>query len=145
MTAKEFLSLPNTIKQRMEGRHLHIEELRAQAERSTSSWNIVTGGRRDPHAREAIIAELADEQTELLYDLDDYLTAQEAVSEVLKQLPMEDSKIYAVMSLRYLSGLTWPKVAEVMGMSQKNAFKINKKFIDQLEVPEKWRTIEWTI
>lgn len=139
MTAQEFLSLPIELNKRIEARRMQIEELRAAAERSTSSLDFMLHSQRDPHARESLMAALADQTTALSYDYLDFLDAHEAIRDALDQIPLEYSQITQVASLRYLSRLTWKRIEEITGLSQSQLLRCSHKIVSMIEVPEKYK------
>ena len=120
---------------------MHIEELRAAAERSTSSLDFMPHSQRDPHARESIMAALADQTTEQAYDYLDFLDAQKAIRDALDQIPLEYSKIYQVAGLRYLSMLTWKRIEEITGLTQSDLYRCSRKIPSMIEVPEKYKAM----
>lgn len=129
--AKQFLYRGFHMRENIRHKCERLEELRAQAERSTGNIDGVPGGRNDPHAREGVMAKLVDLQQEIEWDLLDYYDQQQRAKDLIDKI--EDSEIFFVCTLRYLCHKTWQEIAEKTGYSMKNVFRLNKASIEILE------------
>lgn len=84
-----------------------LELLRTEAERITASFSLAGGGGGDAH-RDALLIELADRGKELEGVIRRQWAREREVEGFINQLP--DERHRAVLRLRYVECLSWPKV-----------------------------------
>lgn len=125
MTAKQYLSRAYGLRRRIEAKELHLEELRTQAEHITADLTGMPRGSGTSSPVERIAVQIADLSWELELDWLDVLTYQEEIRRTIELV--EDPVVAQVLSARYISYLTWRKVAETLHYSERAVYKIHRK------------------
>ena len=125
MTAKQYLLRAYNLKRRIEAKEMHLEELRTQAEHITADLTGMPKGSGASSPVERVAVQIADLSWELEQDWLDVLAYQEEIRRTIDLV--EDPVVAQVLSARYISYLTWRKVAETLHYSERAVYKIHRK------------------
>lgn len=125
MTAKQYLMRAYNLKRRIEAKEMHLEELRTQAEHITADLTGMPKGSGASSPVERVAVQIADLSWELEQDWLDVLAYQEEIRRTIDLV--EDPVVAQVLSARYISYLTWRKVAETLHYSERAVYKIHRK------------------
>lgn len=132
MTVKEFLRNIQVQNTRIRIIETQIRSLQGLAEYKAPVLDPIGGshGTPDPHARESLIAKLADMRIELTDMKLEYLRDIEKATKMI--LEINDNKTLEVFSKRYLEFQTWEKIAESMGITFQWVHELHKRGLIEL-------------
>lgn len=89
---------------------------------------------RNIHVMEDIIVEMLDLEADLNSDL---LKMQKQKHEIYTAVrAVEDIRLQTVLELKYLRFMTWSDIAEMMGYSIQNIYKLHDKALSAVHIPE---------
>ena len=125
MTAKQYLSRAYSLRRRIAAKEMHLEERRTQAEHITTDLTGMPKGSGASSPVERVAVQIADLSWELEQDWLDVLAYQEEIRRTIDLV--EDPVVAQVLSARYISYLTWRKVAETLHYSERAVYKIHRK------------------
>lgn len=131
MTAKQYLLRAYNLKRRIEAKEMHLEELRTQAEHITADLNGMPRGSGPSSPVERVAVQIADLSWDLEQDWLDLLQYQEETKRLIERLG-NDADVQ-VMSLRYLSYLTWERIAEEVHYSGSQVYRIQVRAHRKIE------------
>ncbi len=131
MTAKQYLLRAYNLKRRIEAKEMHLEELRTQAEHITADLNGMPRGSGPSSPVERVAVQIADLSWELELDWLDLLQYQEETRQLIERL--DNDADVQVMSLRYLSYLTWERIAEEVHYSGSQVYRIQVRAHRKIE------------
>lgn len=131
MTAKQYLLRAYNLKRRIEAKEMHLEELRTQAEHITADLNDMPRGSESSSPVERVAVQIADLSWDLEQDWLDLLQYQEETRRLIERL--DNDADVQVMSLRYLSYLTWEKIAEEVHYSGSQVYRIQVRAHRKIE------------
>lgn len=131
MTAKQYLSRAYGLRRRIEAKEMHLEELRTQAEHITADLTGMPRGSGTASPVERIAVQIADLSWELELDWLDLLQYQEETRRLIERL--DNDADVQVMSLRYLSYLTWERIAEEVHYSGSQVYRIQLRAHRKIE------------
>ena len=101
-----------------------LEEARSTAARVTTSYSLAGGrGGGDWRRTEGAALRLEALEGEQLQRLEELVSLRCEVERVLERLPTERDRI--MFRLRYVDGLTWVKVADVLGLTYARVCKLH--------------------
>ncbi len=131
MTAKQYLMRAYNLKRRIEAKEMHLEELRTQAEHITADLNGMPRGSGPSSPVERVAVQIADLSWDLEQDWLDLLQYQEETKRLIERL--DNDADVQVMSLRYLSYLTWERIAEEVHYSGSQVYRIQVRAHRKIE------------
>lgn len=131
MTAKQYLMRAYNLKRRIHEKETQLEELRTQAEHITADLNGMPRGSGPSSPVERVAVQIADLSWELEQDWLDVLVYQEEIRRTIELV--EDPVVAQVLSARYISYLTWRKVAETLHYSERAVYKIHRRGLRIIE------------
>lgn len=131
MTAKQYLLRAYNLKRRIEAKEMHLEELRTQAEHITADLNGMPRGSGPSSPVERVAVQIADLSWDLEQDWLDLLQYQEETKRLIERL--DNDADVQVMSLRYLSYLTWERIAEEVHYSGSQVYRIQVRAHRKIE------------
>ena len=131
MTAKQYLLRAYNLKRRIDAKEMHLEELRTQAEHITADLNGMPRGSGPSSPVERVAVQIADLSWELELDWLDLLQYQEETKHLIERL--DNDADVQVMSLRYLSYLTWERIAEEVHYSGSQVYRIQVRAHRKIE------------
>ena len=131
MTAKQYLLRAYNLKRRIEAKEMHLEELRTQAEHITADLTGMPRGSGPSSPVERVAVQIADLSWDLEQDWLDLLQYQEETKRLIERL--DNDADVQVMSLRYLSYLTWERIAEEVHYSGSQVYRIQLRAHRKIE------------
>lgn len=133
--AKEYLSRLLWIDKRVEDKYLQIEQLRTMAEKTTQ---ILSDMPRNPSAptskMEILVVRMVEMENELAQDIESLLTLKKDATARIEAL--DDMDLQTVLEMRYLSGRPWEEIGDEMNFGSDNLYRLHKKALENLEIPE---------
>ena len=135
MTAKEYLSQALHLDHRIDSKIEQIASLNALATKCTSA---ITGMPRNPSPSQSTMADavckIIDLQELLKKDLSALVDLKREIMGVINSIENDEYK--TVLEKRYLCFLSWEQIAVDMHYSMEYAFKIHKKALEKVQIPE---------
>ncbi len=135
MTAKEYLSQALHLDHRIDSKIEQIASLNALATKCTSA---ITGMPRNPSPSQSTMADavckIIDLQELLKKDLSALVDLKREIMGVINGIENDEYK--TVLEKRYLCFLSWEQIAVDMHYSMEYAFKIHKKALEKVQIPE---------
>ena len=135
MTAKEYLSQALHLDHRIDSKIEQIASLNALATKCTSA---ITGMPRIPSPSQSTMADavckIIDLQELLKKDLSALVDLKREIMGVINGIENDEYK--TVLEKRYLCFLSWEQIAVDMHYSMEYAFKIHKKALEKVQIPE---------
>lgn len=131
MTARQYLSRAYNLRRRIAAKELHLAELRTQAEHITADLTGMPKGSGASSPVERVAVQIADLSWELEQDWLDLLQYQEETKRLIERL--DNDADVQVMSLRYLSYLTWERIAEEVHYSGSQVYRIQVRAHRKIE------------
>ena len=135
MTAKEYLSQALHLDHRIDSKIEQIASLNALATKCTSA---ITGMPHNPSPRQSTMADavckIIDLQELLKKDLSALVDLKREIMGVINGIENDEYK--TVLEKRYLCFLSWEQIAVDMHYSMEYAFKIHKKALEKVQIPE---------
>lgn len=135
MTAKEYLSQALLLDHRIDSKIEQIASLNALATKCTSA---ITGMPHNPSPSQSTMADaickIVDLQELLKKDLSALVDLKREIMGVINGIENDEYK--TVLEKRYLCFLSWEQIAVDMHYSMEYAFRIHKKALEKVQIPE---------
>lgn len=129
MNVKTYLGQAYRIDKRINSKLEQVVSLRELATKATSTLNEAnTGGSRNIHSMEKIIAKMMDLEAEINRDIDVLIELKKEIVYLIKKV--ENPEYQTLLELRYLCFKTWEQIAVEMGYSIQNAYKMHDRAIE---------------
>lgn len=134
MTVIDYLERPETLRREITRERKRISVLRGLAGRLTARLQEVrVKSTPDPTRLQALLAEIADGENELLRMEETLLKALADTGAYISLLPEE--KLIRVMEARYLEGLCWEEAAAVLAYSITSMHRYHRQALALLPPP----------
>lgn len=134
MTAKEYLSQAYRLDQRINSK---IEQVASLNDLATKCTSTLTGMPRNPNRASSTMADavgkIIDLQNEINRDIDCLVDLKREIVTVIKAI--ENPEYQTLLEKRYLCFLTWEKIAVDMGYDLRWLYRIHKRALDEIRVP----------
>lgn len=134
MTAKEYLSQAYRLDQRINSK---IEQVASLNDLATKCTSTLTGMPRNPNRASSTMADavgkIIDLQNEINRDIDRLVDLKREIVTVIKAI--ENPEYQTLLEKRYLCFLTWEKIAVDMGYDLRWLYRIHKRALDEIRVP----------
>ncbi len=135
MTAKEYLSQAYRLDQRINSK---IEQVASLNELATKCTSTLTGMPRNPNRASSTmadaVAKIIDLQSEINRDIDRLVDLKREIVTVIKAI--KNPEYQTLLEKRYLCFLTWEKIAVDMGYDLRWLYRIHKRALDEIHVPD---------
>lgn len=135
MTAKEYLSQAYRLDQRINSK---IEQVASLNELATKCTSTLTGMPRNPNRASSTMADavekIIDLQNEINHDIDCLVDLKREIVTVIKAI--ENPEYQTLLEKRYLCFLTWEKIAVDMGYDLRWLYRVHKRALDEIHVPD---------
>lgn len=135
MTAKEYLSQAYRLDQRINSK---IEQVASLNDLATKCTSTLTGMPRNPNRASSTMADavgkIIDLQNEINHDIDRLVDLKREIVTVIKAI--ENPEYQTLLEKRYLCFLTWEKIAVDMGYDLRWLYRIHKRALDEIRVPD---------
>ena len=133
--SKEYLMKAYRMDMRISSKLRQVDSLNDLAVRATATISDMPGNpSKDPHKMENIIVMIVDLQQEIGKDIEDLLSMKRDIMERIGKL--EDPEQQMVLELRYIDCRAWEQIADDMYFSMNNVFVLQRKALENFEVPE---------
>ena len=138
MTAKEYLQQAYQIHRSIQARKQQVARLRALAEQVTSAATATRVSGTPARSKvESTVCRIADLQSLIQRDICRLAEKYEEIQRIIDKV--EDDTCRNILSLRYLSFLTWEEIAEKMDYNERHVRRLHgialQKVKDVLECP----------
>lgn len=135
MTAKEFLSLARNIDRRIDAEQERLDRMRSRLETGRMSHlsGMPRGGRYDWADTESSIIDL---EKRLNAQIRDMCRIKIAVTDAIRAVGNVEYE--EVLNYRYLDGLKWERIAEIMGYELRNIHYMHGKALLRIRVPNEF-------
>lgn len=135
MTAKEYLSQALHLDHRIDSKIEQIASLNALATKCTSA---ITGMPHNPSPSQSTMADavckIIDLQELLKKDLSALVDLKREIMGVINGIENDEYK--TILEKRYLCFLSWEQIAVDLHYSMEYAFKIHKRALEKVKIPE---------
>ena len=132
MTAKEYLQQAYQIHRSIQARKQQVVRLREIAECATSIANAARVSGTPARSKvESTVCRIADLQAMIQQDLCRLAEKYEEIQRIIDKV--EDDTCRNILSLRYLSFLTWEEIAEKMNYSYKWVHVLHGKALEKVK------------
>lgn len=135
MTAKEYLSQALHLDHRIDSKIEQIASLNALATKCTSA---ITGMPHNPSPSQSTMADavckIIDLQELLKKDLSALVDLKREIMGIINGIENDEYK--TVLEKRYLCFLSWEQIAVDLHYSMEYAFKIHKRALEKVKIPE---------
>ncbi|MCD7785722.1 MAG: DUF1492 domain-containing protein [Oscillospiraceae bacterium] len=135
MTAKEYLDQAYRLDQRIDSKLSQVSSLNDLALKCTST---ITGMPRNPSpsvsSMEVAICKIVDLEDEINHDIDALVDLKREIVDVIKKV--DNIECQTLLELRYLCFKTWEEIAVEMNYCIDNVYKLHRKALSKVKVPE---------
>lgn len=136
MKAKEYLSQAYRLDQRINSK---IEQVASLNELATKCTSTITGMPHNPNKSTSPMADavskIIDLEDEINRDIDRLVDLKREIVDVIRAV--EQPEYQTLLEKRYLCFFTWEKIAVDMNYGIDNIFKLHKKALACVVVPQK--------
>lgn len=135
MKAKEYLNRAYKLENRINSKLDQISTLRAVAENVSSTISDVpSSGTRNVTRTQDIIIKIVDLENEFNDDIDNLIEVKREIMHAIKAVDNIDCQL--LLEMHYLSYHTWEQIAVDLGYCMDNVFKLHRRALDLISVPE---------
>lgn len=133
--AKNYLMRAYRVDQRIENKLEQIQLLNDLAAKATVTYSDMPGSpNRNVHKMEDVLVKIIDIKTEINADMLELVDLKKETMDCIKQV--EDPELQLILELRYLNYVGWEQIAGDLGYGIDNVFRLHRKALDFIEVPE---------
>lgn len=135
IATKNYLMRAYRIDQRIENKMNQIEKLHDLATKATVTYSDMpkNPNRYGSRMEDAVIS-IIELEAEINKDMLELVEIKKQIMASVKAVT--DPELQLLLELRYLNYISWEKIAFEMNFSIDNVFKLHKKALDAVEVPE---------
>lgn len=135
MKAKEYLNRAYKLENRINSKLHQISTLRAMAKNVSSTISDVpSSGTRNVTRTQDIIIKIVDLENEFNDDIDSLIDIKREIMHAIKAVDNIDCQL--LLEMHYLSYHTWEQIAVDLGYCMDNVFKLHRRALDLISVPE---------
>lgn len=133
--AKNYLMRAYRVDQRIENKLEQIQLLNDLAAKATVTYSDMPGSpNRNIHKMEDVLVKIIDIKTEINADMLELVDLKKETMDCIKQV--DDPELQLILELRYLNYVGWEQIAGDLGYGIDNVFRLHRKALDFIEVPE---------
>ncbi len=133
--AKNYLMRAYRVDQRIENKLEQIALLNDLATKATVTYSDMPRNPNKGQSRlEDVIVKIIDIKTEIHADMLELVDMKKETMDCIKRV--EDPELQLILELRYLNYMSWERIAGELGYGIDNVFKLHRKALDFVEVPE---------
>ena len=123
------------VDQRIENKLEQIQLLNDLAAKATVTYSDMPGSpNRNVHKMEDVLVKIIDIKTEINADMLELVDLKKETMDCIKQV--DDPELQLILELRYLNYVGWEQIAGDLGYGIDNVFRLHRKALDFIEVPE---------
>lgn len=135
MNVKEFLSQLHFIDQRINCKFEQMQKLRALATKGSATLSDINISQsKKPQKMESTVLKIISLENEINKDINELIDLKQKISSMIKQVGNFECQV--LLELRYLNLKTWAQIASEMGYSLQHIFKIHRKALKSIKIPE---------
>ena len=135
MTAKEYLGQAYRLDQRINSKLEQVLSLRELTTKATATMSDMSGGgSRNVYKMQDIIGKIVDLENEINADIDQLVDLKREMVTAIKAVA--DPECQTLLELRFLCFKTWEQIAIDMNYGIDNIFKLHKKALAMVVLPE---------
>ena len=135
MTAKEYLCQAYWLDRRIDSKLEQLSALRDTTTKANAVMSdVVVTRSRNMQSLQDTIVKIVDMENELDKDIDMLVDLKRDMMSLIKEV--KNPEYQTLLELRYLCFKSWDYIAEVMGYSINNVFKIHAKALRNIRLPE---------
>ena len=135
MTPKEFLQQIRVADRLIDSKLRQLECLRDETTRTSSMISDMPRSDSPNLQRmESTIVKLLDLEAEINDDIDRLVDMKRIAREAINALSNADQRL--VLELRYLCYKTWPWIADELGFSISNVYRLHDNALKSIQIPE---------
>ena len=135
MTAKEYLNQAYWLDRRIDSKLMLLENLKDMATKTTSIMSDeVVSHTRNVHRMQDIIAKIADMEDEINADIDALVDLKREIGACIRDVANPEYQI--LLEQRYQCFQSWGQIADSMGYSINNIYRMHSKALEEVRVPK---------
>ena len=135
MNVKEFLSQLHFIDQRINCKFEQVQKLRALATKGSATLSDINISQsKKTQKMESTVLKIISLENEINKDINELIDLKQKISSMIKQVGNFECQV--LLELRYLNLKTWAQIASEMGYSLQHIFKIHRKALKSIKIPE---------
>lgn len=135
MTSKEFLQQIRSADRLIDSKLKQLECLRDETTRTSSMISDMPRSDSPNLQRmESTIVKLLDLEAEINADIDQLVDMKRVARDAINALSNADQRL--VLELRYLCYKTWPWIADELGFSISNVYRLHDNALKNIRLPE---------
>ena len=135
IATKNYLMRAYRVDQRIENKMEQIARLNDLDTKATVTYSdMPRNPNRGGSRMEDAILSIIDLQAEINQDMLELVNIKREIMTSIKSV--DDPELQLLLELRYLNYVSWEQIALQMNFSIDNVFKLHKKALDLVEVPE---------
>ena len=135
MTAKEYLGQAYSLDRRIDSKLALLSSLKDMATKTTSVMkDTVVSRTRNVHSMEDTIAKIIDMQEEINGDIDALVDLKREILACIRAVA--DPEHQMLLEQRYLCFQPWERIAESLGYSINNIYRMHSKALSEVTVPK---------
>lgn len=132
LSAKEYLSQAYRIDQRINSKLEQVQSLRCLAEKATVTLSDTpSGGSRNVHRMEDVIAKMMDLESEISADLCSLIDTKHEIVTMVKCV--ECPELQTLLELRYLCFKTWEEIAVELHYDIRHVHRLHSKALGEID------------
>ena len=135
MIVKDYLSQAYRIDQRINSKIEQVSCLHDLATKATQTLSDMPGSAtRNTHSMEDVIIKIIDLENEINTEIDRLVDIKREITCLINGVSNPEEQ--TLLELRYLCFKTWEQIAVDMGYSVENIYRMHRKALKNLEIPE---------
>ena len=135
MIVKDYLSQAYRIDQRINSKIEQVSCLHDLATKATQTLSDMPGSAtRNTHRMEDVIIKIIDLENEIKTEIDRLVDIKREITCLINGVSNPEEQ--TLLELRYLCFKTWEQIAVDMGYSVENIYRMHRKALKNLEIPE---------
>lgn len=143
MTAKDFLEQVRYVDRAIDSKLEQVERLRNESTKATSLVSDMPRSSSPNLQRlEDTIIKIIDLEHEINRDIDWLVDLKKAARVSINAMTNPDERL--ILELRYLCHKTWPEIAEEMGFSESNVYRLHGLALANFIVPDDPSGHDWS-
>ena len=143
MTAKDFLEQVRYVDRAIDSKLEQVERLRNESTKATSLVSDMPRSSSPNLQRlEDTIIKIIDLEHEINRDIDWLVDLKKAARVSINAMTNPDERL--ILELRYMCYKTWPEIAEEMGFSESNVYRLHGLALANFIVPDDPSGHDWS-
>ena len=135
IATKNYLMRAYRVDQRIENKMEQIANLHDLANKATATYSDMPKSKNRTGSRiEDAVVKIIDLENEINKDVLELVEIKSQIMDSIKAV--QDPELQLLLELRYLNYVSWEQIAVKLNFSIDNVFKLHKKALDCVMVPE---------